>query len=149
MVRMKVARSGLMFSTPTFAKIAVKAAKQADSSAQVCQAERRVDFIELPSHRAADSFSEIALRRMRESASTEYGFWISSKPAMGVLRQHVAVAAGQHHGQAGIALADDAGELDAVHAGHDDVGEDEVDGELVLGQGLPAPHLASATRRTT
>ncbi|QBP24047.1 hypothetical protein Bdiaspc4_27760 [Bradyrhizobium diazoefficiens] len=31
-------------------------------------------------HRATDSFSVIALRRMRDSDSTEYGFWISSKP---------------------------------------------------------------------
>ena len=30
--------------------------------------------------RATDSFSVIALRRMRESDSTEYGFWINSKP---------------------------------------------------------------------
>ena len=53
---------------------------------------------------------------------------------MGILRQHVAVAAGQHHGQAGIALAHDAGELDAVHAGHDDVGKHQIGGELVLGK---------------
>ena len=53
---------------------------------------------------------------------------------MGVFRQHVAVAAGQHHRQAGIALANDHREFDAVHAGHDDVGEDEIGGELVLGQ---------------
>jgi hypothetical protein len=36
---------------------------------------------------------------------------------VGILRQHVAVAAGQDHGQAGIALADDTGELDAVIPG--------------------------------
>jgi hypothetical protein len=36
---MKVARSELMFSTPTLAKIAVSAAKIADSTAQVCQDE--------------------------------------------------------------------------------------------------------------
>ena len=53
---------------------------------------------------------------------------------MGILRQHVAVAAGQHHGQAGIALADDAGEFDAVHAGHDDVGKHQIGGKFVLGQ---------------
>src|SRR5438270_10554505 len=47
MVRMKVARSGLMFSTPTLAKIAVSAAKQADSSAQVCQAEKRAGFMRM------------------------------------------------------------------------------------------------------
>src|SRR5882724_3031722 len=35
-VRMKVARSGLMSSTPTFAKIAVSAANTADSTAQTC-----------------------------------------------------------------------------------------------------------------
>jgi hypothetical protein len=41
-VRMKVARSELMFSTPTFAKIAVNAAKTADASAQNCQDESAV-----------------------------------------------------------------------------------------------------------
>ena len=54
--------------------------------------------------------------------------------AMGILRQHVAVAAGQHHGQAGVALANDAGEFDAVHPGHDDVGKYQVGGKLVLGK---------------
>jgi hypothetical protein len=34
-----------MFSTPTLAKIAVSAAKQADRNAQVCQAERRAGFM--------------------------------------------------------------------------------------------------------
>ena len=37
MVRMKVARSELMFSTPTLAKMAVSAAKTADITAQNCQ----------------------------------------------------------------------------------------------------------------
>src|SRR5271170_4051097 len=36
-VRIKVARSELMFSTPIFAKIAVSAAKTADNTAQNCQ----------------------------------------------------------------------------------------------------------------
>jgi hypothetical protein len=36
-VRMKVARSELTFSTPTFAKIAVSAAKTADRSAHTTQ----------------------------------------------------------------------------------------------------------------
>ena len=54
--------------------------------------------------------------------------------AMGVFRQHVAVAAGEHDGQAGIALANDAGEFDTVHAGHDDVGEYQIGGKLVLGE---------------
>src|SRR6266567_2838078 len=39
-VRMKVARSGLMSSTPTLAKIAVSAANTADSTAQTCQEEK-------------------------------------------------------------------------------------------------------------
>src|SRR5271166_1223079 len=37
-VRTKVAKSEVTFSTPTLAKIAVSAAKAADSTAQVCQA---------------------------------------------------------------------------------------------------------------
>ncbi|OWK18758.1 hypothetical protein AJ88_01430 [Mesorhizobium amorphae CCBAU 01583] len=36
-VRMKVAKSELMFSMPTLAKIAVSAANAADSSAQNCR----------------------------------------------------------------------------------------------------------------
>jgi hypothetical protein len=36
-VRIKVAQSELMFSTPTFAKIAVSAANTADRTAQSCQ----------------------------------------------------------------------------------------------------------------
>src|SRR4051794_12147670 len=47
--------------------------------------------------------------------------------AIGVLGENVAVTRGEHDRQARIAFADDAGELDAVHAGHDDVGEDEID----------------------
>src|SRR5207244_13097844 len=35
---------------------------------------------------------------------------------------------------AGVAGTDHAGKLDAVHAGHDDVGEDEVGGKLVFGK---------------
>jgi hypothetical protein len=45
MVRMKVARSGLMSSTPTFAKIAVNAANIADSTAQTCQEDRVSGFM--------------------------------------------------------------------------------------------------------
>jgi hypothetical protein len=36
--------------------------------------------IDADTHRATDSFSAIALRRIRDSDSTEYGFWISSNP---------------------------------------------------------------------
>jgi len=39
-VRMKVAKSELTFSTPTLAKIAVKAANTAESTAQNCHAVR-------------------------------------------------------------------------------------------------------------
>jgi hypothetical protein len=42
MVRMKVAKSELMFSTPTFAKIAVNAANTADMTAQNCHEENAV-----------------------------------------------------------------------------------------------------------
>jgi hypothetical protein len=42
MVRMKVAKSELTFSTPTFAKIAVSAAKIADGTAHACQEENRL-----------------------------------------------------------------------------------------------------------
>jgi hypothetical protein len=45
MVRINVARSGLMFSTPTLAKIAVSAAKTADSSAQSCHEENGSAFM--------------------------------------------------------------------------------------------------------
>ena len=45
MVRMKVARSELTFSTPTFAKIAVSAANTADSTAQNCQDENALEFM--------------------------------------------------------------------------------------------------------
>ena len=41
-VRMKVAKSALTFSTPTFAKIAVRAANTADSTAQSCHVEVKV-----------------------------------------------------------------------------------------------------------
>jgi hypothetical protein len=41
-VRTKVAKSELTFSTPIFAKIAVSAAKAADSSAHACQLDRRI-----------------------------------------------------------------------------------------------------------
>ncbi len=42
MVRMKVARSELMFSTPTLAKIAVSAANTAENTAQTCQDDHRL-----------------------------------------------------------------------------------------------------------
>jgi hypothetical protein len=42
MVRMKVAKSALTFSTPTLAKIAVRAAKPAERSAQNGQLERKI-----------------------------------------------------------------------------------------------------------
>src|SRR5665647_3946100 len=42
MVRIKVAKSELMFSTPILAKIAVSAAKTADKTAQACQEENTV-----------------------------------------------------------------------------------------------------------
>ncbi len=45
MVRMKGARSELMFSTPTLAKIAVSAAKTADSTAHSCQEESALAFV--------------------------------------------------------------------------------------------------------
>src|SRR5580704_9469835 len=45
MVRMKVARSELTFSTPTFAKIAVRAANTADSTAQNCHDENALAFM--------------------------------------------------------------------------------------------------------
>src|SRR5580692_12073789 len=45
MVRMKVARSELTFSTPTLAKIAVSAAKTADSTAHTCHDEKAPAFI--------------------------------------------------------------------------------------------------------
>src|SRR3546814_2767825 len=58
MVRTKVAKSELTFSTPTLAKIAVSAAKAADNSAQNGH-ERRMDFIgislcELPDDKQAE-----------------------------------------------------------------------------------------------
>src|SRR5205807_1001825 len=46
-VRMKVAKSELTFSTPTFAKIAVSAAKPAESNAQTCQ-DQMLDMEEPP-----------------------------------------------------------------------------------------------------
>ena len=45
MVRMKVARSELTFSTPTLAKIAVSAANTADSTAQNCHDENALAFM--------------------------------------------------------------------------------------------------------
>jgi hypothetical protein len=48
-VRMKVARSELMFATPTFAKMAVSAAKIAESTAQSCQVANSLEFMHLPS----------------------------------------------------------------------------------------------------
>lgn len=44
MVRMKVAKSELTLAMPTFAKIAVRAAKAADRMAHACQ-ELKTDFI--------------------------------------------------------------------------------------------------------
>jgi hypothetical protein len=44
-VRMKVARSAGTSSTPTFAKIAVSAAKIAESTAQNCHDEANAEFI--------------------------------------------------------------------------------------------------------
>src|SRR3981189_2794718 len=43
-VRMKVARSELMSATPTLAKMAVSAAKIAESTAHSCQVENAVEF---------------------------------------------------------------------------------------------------------
>src|SRR5882672_4830033 len=45
---MKVARSELTFSTPTLAKIAVSAAKIADSTAQSCQDENTLELMVAP-----------------------------------------------------------------------------------------------------
>ena len=44
-VRMKVARSELMCATPTLAKMAVSAAKIAESTAHSCQLENAVAFV--------------------------------------------------------------------------------------------------------
>src|SRR6187402_935978 len=100
-----------MFSTPTLAKIAVSAAKQAESSAQVCQVEKKAGFMEClsPCHRQLlrDRLAQNARQRLHRIRLLD-----QLEAAMGVLREHVAVAGGEHDGQAGIALADDAGELD-------------------------------------
>ena len=63
----------------------------------------------------------MARRSARDSASTEYGFLDQLKSLMGVLGQHAAITAGQDHREVGMALADDGGQLHAVHPGHDHV----------------------------
>ncbi|WP_245543682.1 hypothetical protein [Mesorhizobium sp. M00.F.Ca.ET.220.01.1.1] len=65
-VRIKVAKSELMVSMPTLAKIAVSAAKAADSSAQNCQ-EEAVRFI---SGGLVGFLSAIALTGYRETRTT-------------------------------------------------------------------------------
>src|SRR6185369_14387790 len=86
---------------------------------------------ESPRHRSlfGDRLTQDARQRFHR-----VGLLNQLETVMGVFRQHVAVAGGQDDGQARIAFADNSGELDTVHAGHDDVGEQEVDGELVLQQ---------------
>src|SRR4051794_22738106 len=56
-VRMKVARSELMCSTPTLAKMAVSAANTADSTAQSCQEENALEFM---SHACATGSGTLA-----------------------------------------------------------------------------------------
>src|SRR6478609_4433066 len=59
---MKVARSELMFATPTLAKMAVNAAKIAESTAHNCQVENTVEFTNLRSHRRHRAFRSTVLR---------------------------------------------------------------------------------------
>src|SRR3954462_9556623 len=73
---MKVARSELMFATPTLAKIAVNAAKIAESTAHNCQVESTVEFTNLRSRRRHGVYRSSVLRgqdarvRLIEPAST-------------------------------------------------------------------------------
>src|SRR3954468_13084736 len=59
---MKVARSELMFATPTLAKMAVNAAKIAESTAHNCQVENMVEFTNLRSRRRHLVFCSTELR---------------------------------------------------------------------------------------
>src|SRR3974390_1008951 len=82
-VRMKVAMSELISSTPTLAKIAVSAANTAESTAQNCQDDRVSGFMELSSSRAS---LRGAKRRSNPAAiGVALAAWIASIP---VVRQH-------------------------------------------------------------
>src|SRR3954462_15002270 len=59
---MKVARSELMFATPTLAKMAVNAAKIAERTAHNCQVENAVEFTDLRSRRRHRAFRAIVWR---------------------------------------------------------------------------------------
>ena len=52
---------------------------------------------------------------------------------MGILRQYAAIATGQNHRQAGVALADDGRKLNAGHSRHDDVGKYQIERQLIRG----------------
>ena len=43
-----------------------------------------------------------------------------------LVREHVAIAAREHDRERWVVAANDLAELDAVHAGHDDIGEDDI-----------------------
>ena len=53
---------------------------------------------------------------------------------MRVFSENAAVAGREHDGQSGISFADDVPQFDTVHPRHDDIREDQVEGELVFGQ---------------
>src|SRR3954454_16740081 len=55
---MKVARSELMFATPTLAKMTVNAAKIAESTAHNCQVENMVEFTNLRSRGDITRFAQ-------------------------------------------------------------------------------------------
>ena len=55
---------------------------------------------------------------------------------MGVVRQDAAITACQHHRQTRVTLADDGGKLNTVHPRHDDIGEHQIEGQLVSGENL-------------
>src|SRR6185312_9437359 len=59
---MKVARSELIFATPTLAKMAVNAAKIAERTAHNCQVENTVKFTNLRSRRRHRAFHAIVWR---------------------------------------------------------------------------------------
>ena len=58
------------------------------------------------------------------------------KSAIGILGKHVAVAAGENDRKSGLALTHRRSEFNAIHAGHDNVGEDQIEGKVVLFQGV-------------
>src|SRR5262245_14172383 len=94
MVRMKVAKSALTFSTPTLAKIAVRAANTADATAQNCQNDSAPSMSGF-AHIAGLAAGEKIGARRRENVD-DLGVFVEPALVLDAARDHHDVAGAAH-----------------------------------------------------